>query len=74
MDWFLALGVGVIALMVVAVHGMIARENAMRDEHDARVRWTVEQMSRPACSEYGEDEWIVVWQNRYGGEEKSDAK
>lgn len=66
MDWFMALGVGVIALMVVAVHGMIARENAEREAHDARVRWTVEQMSRPA---YGEDEWIVVWQNRYGGEE-----
>lgn len=65
MDWFMALGVGVIALMVVAVHGMIARENAEREAHDARVRWTVEQMSRP----YGEDEWIVVWQNRYGGEE-----
>ena len=36
MDWFLAVGVGVIALMVVAVHGMIARENAMRDEREAR--------------------------------------
>ena len=75
-EWFALAVLGLVALMLIGVSGIDAAEREARRKarHEARVQRAVEALGAQDGPAYGEDEWIVVWQNRYGGEESNDAK